>query len=320
MLKVNRKSFFRSSLERESYLELLGAKKTRFESHISDRPVYKYGDLSFTSDSDYSSVYCQPVYAPEVLEYYRLKEYNGNIYYSILQTTEERNLFCGHIEGNHIFTLEGLVYLFAKKFHKNNVEEYYNETLQYLKTQALLGTFATLDKSIFEKFNDNECLRPTLDAFMKVMNMSAEDTIRFSKKFLFNTTGVFEKENSKNMLDFYFYTPSEKYFYEIHSYGNGAWDLYTLVGRDNGYLSLKIRDSKLYVTKMHNYHSNTFDLAEKKVSKSWAVNDPDNPWVEATLEELNYLEETINELNNSVALIDSTLKKRKSNTRTKRPR
>ena len=319
MLKVNKKSFFRSSLERESYLELLGAKKTRFESHISNRPVYQYGDLSFTSDPEYSSIYCQPVYAQEALDFYRLKEYNGNIYYSILQTTEERNLFCGHIEENHIFTLEGLVYVFAKKFHKNNVEEYYNKTLQMLKTQALLGSFTNLDKSTFEKFNDNECLRPVFDAFMKVMNMSDEDTVRFSKKFLFNTNGIYEKNGSKNMLDFYFHTPSRKYCYEIHSYGNGAWDLYTAVGL-GGYLSLKIRGDKLYVTKMYEYNVNTFDLAEKKVSDSWGINDPDNPWREATQGELDYLAGIIYELNNSVALIDSTLKKGRSNTRVKRPR
>ena len=310
MLEIKGETFFRSPLENEMYVELLGAMKTRFESE--GRPVYLYRDLLLSTNRDYGSIYCESsIYGQRTINFEGEPLIIDNKLDDIVPTTdEEKELFGRSFFGNNISSLEALVYAFAKIYHKDNCEEYFNETLKSLKTQALLKTFNNLDSSFIENLNTNEYLKPAIDAFIKVMNMSSEEASRFSDVFLFNTTGVYERDGLDNKLKFLFYTPNKKVQYEIYSYGNDSYDLFTNVDA-NGYLGLKFYNDKIYVTKMTHHNYRIWDLEENKTCNSLDFNNPKSQWTNTTLEELKELINTISEINNSVSLINSTLEDKK---------
>ena len=311
MLKLKERTIFRSPLENEMYLELIGAKKTSLKSE--GRPVYLYRDLLLSTDREYQSIYCESsIYGQRTINYDGESFIVDNCLNDLLlETDEEKKIFGRQFYGNHIFSLEGLVYTFAKIYHKDKLEEYYYETLKSLKIQALLKTFKSLDSSIFKSINSIEYLKPALDEFMRVMNISTEEEAnRFSNIFLFNTTGVYEKEGSNNRLNFLFYTPDNKDHYEIISHGNDTWDLYTSVKTD-GYLGIKIHKGKIYVIKLEKYNSCIWDLLENKTSKRLFIDDADSSWTKATSDELRELADIIVEINSSVSLINSTLNDKK---------
>ncbi len=304
MIELKGNTNFRSPLENEMYEELIGARKTQLESE--GRPVYQYRDLLLSTNREYSGIYCEAsIFGKEKFEYM------GNTYIIdknlddvILTTDEEKKLFSTHFYGNLIFTLEGLVYVFAKLYHKKNCENYYNETLKSLKTQALQRTFNNLDTSIFKNLKNYEQLNPIIDAFMRVMTMSSEESNRFSDVFIFNTTGIYEKEDANNRIKFLFYTPDDKKHYEIHSYGNDSWSLHSRVDDDN-YVELKIHNGKIYIVRMKEADYRIWDLTGNKTSTGLFTDSPDYPWTNTTPEELQELADAILKMNDNVSLINS---------------
>lgn len=292
MIKVETKTSFESPIEQELYLKLLGAKETSFDS--DGRPVFQYKELLFSLDREYRCIRCES------------SSINGELKDYVLQTKAEEEALGEHFAWDFIFTIEGLVYTFAKLFHNDELEGYYTETLKSLKAKAIVETFKELNSSYLDSI-DNEAIKPTLDAFKKVMRITTEqEANKFANVFSVNTTGVYSRDDVDNRIKFYFFTPDEKERYEITSYGDNKWDFCTSV-KSGGYLALKIRNDKPYITKMENYNSHTWDLEEMLVNDSFAVDDEKRPWRKATAEELGELILTIKELNDSVALIDLAL-------------
>lgn len=310
MLELKGSTNFRSPLENEMYVEFLGATKTELKSE--GRPVYRYKDLLLSTDREYRGIYCESnIYGQRKINFEgKPLVIDNKLDDFVLTTDEERKIFGRYFFGNIIFSVEALVYTFAKIYHKDNCEEYYNETLKSLKTQALLKTFDNFDSSAVENYNTNEYLKPTIDAFIKVMNMSSEETSNFSDVFLFNTTGVYESDGLDNKLKFFFYTPDEKTQYNIYSYGDDTYDLITNVDA-SGYLGLKIFNGKIYVVRMKNYNFRIWDLEKKKTCDSLNFNSLDSHWTNITSKESQDLMDTIVEINNSVSLINSTLEDKK---------
>ncbi len=304
MLDLKGTTYFRSPLEHELYLELLGAEKTKHKEE--GRPVYKYGNILISTDREYSCIYCDSNYGQKKINYEgKTLVMDKTLSDLVLTTDEEKEMFSCHFYGNLISTLEGLVYAIAKLYHQDNLEEYFNETLKTIKTQALLKTFENLDSEVLNCIKIDD-INPAIKSFMKVINMSSEEASRFSDVFLFNTTGVYRSHGFDNKLKFIFWTPDDTRHYEIHSYGDDSWDLYTSVD-NNGYLGIKIRDAHIYIVKMKENDYRIWDLINCFTCKGFDFGKKDCLWTIPTPEEKDELDNILLEINNSTSLIDSDL-------------
>ena len=145
------------------------------------------------------------------------------------------------------------------------------------------------------------------------MNISTEEEANsFSENFIFNTTGVYEKDGNNNCLQFSFSKPDEGLNYQLMSWWNGMWT-FSISSRYDNNLELKIYKGKIYITKTENFESRTWDLKDNKTIKSPFINDEDMPWTTTTSEEFSELMDTIDKMADSVALIDFADKEKKLN-------
>ncbi len=318
MLPKKERTLLMSPLEQELYLELLGAKKTSLK--VEGRPVYQYRDLIFSTDREYESVYCesniygQTIYHFEGEEAERYGEtlVHDNCLDDYLRNGDDSINLSRHYYGNHIFTVEGLVYAFAKIYHADNVEKYYYETLAEVKKQALLKTLGDLDKSIFASHADDEFLKKFYDGFMRILNISSEEEAsEFLKYFIVSTTGVYEKNGYNNALKLYISSPDGNKQYEVRIFSESSYDLYSkLDSKPKSTFGIyRVYDDKPYIVFLSGEPHETFiyDMENNMLKYSCFV-DGDESWKQPeSLKELKMISDLINRMNKSVAYFNKKL-------------